>query len=325
MPENNITLEEAAKLLTDSENLLVLTHEHPDGDTIGCAFALKHALSLDGRRRVEVACCDRVRSTLVFITGTEKLSVPQGFEPDTVCAVDVASSAMLGGMYDRFKNRIKLKIDHHRTSEAYAEYNFVDDKAAACGEIIYKMLAGCGMLNAAACDALYAAVASDTGGFKYGNTTADSLRVAAELIERGADHRRLNHLLFEQRTPGEIAALKLALDGMRRCADGQIAVIGFTNAMKDEYRFDDDDVAPLHSLPREIIGVKLGISVRQTEDDPDLYKVSLRSSGDPDCSAVCAVFGGGGHKGAAGCKIRARSLTEAEEIIIAEAEKAING
>ena len=323
MPENNITLAEAAKLLERSKDLLILSHEHPDGDTIGCAFALKRAYSEPGARRVEVACCDPVRSTLTFISGAETLAVPADFTPDTVCAVDVASAGMLGGMDVRYNGKIDLKIDHHRTSEPYAVYNYVDDTAAACGEIIYYMLKDSGRLTPEVCDALFAAVASDTGSFKYGNTTAESHHVAAALIEHGADCKTVNHMLFERRTPGEIAAQKLALAGLHYYAEGRIAAIGFTNAMKEEHGFDDDDIAPLHNLPREIIGVELGVTIRQTEEDPEVYKISLRSSGEPDCSAVCARFGGGGHKGAAGCRIAASSFAEAEKIIIEEALKAI--
>ena len=319
MPDNNITLARIAKLLAEAKDLLILTHEHPDGDTLGCAFALKHAFS-DGGRRVEVACCDPVRPTLVFITGSESLPVPDGFAPDLVCAVDAAAASMLGDLYGRFEGKIKLKIDHHRTSEPYAEFNYVGD-AAACGEIIYRMLEECGRLNRAACDALYAAVASDTGSFKFGNTTAQSHMIAAELIERGADHRYINRMLFEQRTPGEIAAQKLALEGLRFHSGGRIAVIGFTNEMKKEFGFTEDDVSPLHSLPREIIGVEVGITVRQSSADPGEYRVSCRSSGEPDCSEICAAFGGGGHKGAAGCQVRASSLEEAENTVVAEAEK----
>lgn len=321
--ENNITLSAAAEMLAGSENLLILAHEHPDGDTLGCAFALKHAFSGEGRR-VEVACCDPVRPTLAFISGAEDLAVPEDFEPDLVCTVDVAAVSMLGGLYEKYRDRLKLKIDHHRTSELFAEYYYVDDTAAACGEIIFRMLKGCGRLNKPVCDALYAAIASDTGSFKFGNSTADSHRISAELMDLGADFKYVNRMLFEQRTPGELAAQRAALAGLRFYAGGRIAAVGFTNEMMERDGFDEDDIAPLHSLPREIMGVEMGITIRQTEADPGLYKISTRSSGEPDCSAVCAVFGGGGHKGAAGCKIRAASLGEAERLIVAEAEKALS-
>ncbi len=320
MPENNISLAGIASALASAKNVLILTHERPDGDTVGCAFALKYAYS-DGDRRVEVACCDAVRTTLTFITGSEALPVPDGFEPDLVCAVDAASTGMLGSLYEKYSARIGIKIDHHRTSEPYARFNYVDDGAAACGEIIYRMLAEAGRLTAPVCGALYAAVASDTGCFRFGNTTADSLRIAAALIDGGADHRYINRMLFERRTAGEIAAQKLALSGLRYRAGGRIAVIGFTNDMKREFGFTEDDVSPLHNLPREIIGVEIGITVRQSEADPGEYRISLRSSGETDCSAVCAVFGGGGHRGAAGCQVRASSLDEAEDAVVAEAEK----
>ena len=178
------------------------------------------------------------------------------------------------------------------------------------------MLLPSGRLTPAVCGALYAAVASDTGCFRFGNTTAQSHVIAADLIERGADPAAVNRMLFEQRPISELAATKAALDGLRFFADGRIALIGFTNEMKERMAFCDDDIAPLHNLPREIVGVRLGVTVRQQPDPPDLYKISLRSSGDPDCAAICALFGGGGHKGAAGCRITAPSLEEAEKMIV---------
>ena len=322
LPENNVTLREADVMLASAKDLLILTHEHPDGDTLGCAFALKRAYGCEDRR-VEVACCDPVRPGLRFITGSERLDVPDGFDPDVVCAVDAASAGMLGDLYDRFGGDILLKLDHHRTSDPYARYNYVDAGAAACGEIIYRMLKDAGRLGPEVCGALYAAVASDTGCFKFANTTADSHVICADLIARGADCHYINAKLFEQRTPGEIAAARLAYGGLKFFENGRIASVGFTNAMKEEYGFDDDDVAAYHNLPREIMGVEVGVTIRQQPDDPGEYKVSLRSSGEPDCSAICGLFGGGGHKGAAGCRIKASSLEEAENVIVSAAARSL--
>ena len=321
MLNNNIAPGGAFEMLRSAKRLLILTHERPDADTLGSAFALKYALE-DASHRAEVACADRIIGKYLGITGDRRvLSVPDGYEPDLVCAVDVASLHMLGNLKDGFAGRIDLKIDHHGTGEDYARFNYTEPDSAACGEIIYAMLRDAGLVNARAADALYAAIASDTGCFKFGNTTARTHRIAAELCDLGVDARSINNVLFESKTQGEIGAMRAALDGMHFYAGGKIAVISFSNEMKERLGFDDDDISPLHGLPREIEGVSLGVTIRQQPEPRDEYKVSLRSGGEIDCAALCSVFGGGGHKGAAGCTVRAASIAEVEELIVNTAIK----
>ena len=316
MPNNNITLADAAALLMGAERLLILTHERPDADTLGSAFALKYALEC-GSRRVEVVCADRIIEKYLFITGgRETLVEPDGYDPDVICAVDVASLNMLGALADVYADRVDLKIDHHGTGGDYAKYNYTEADSAACGEIVFGMLRDAGRMNLRAAEAVYAAVASDTGCFKFANTTQRTHRVAAEVMDMGVDIRRINHVLFESRSQGEIWAMRAALDGIHFYADGRIALISFTNEAKARLGFTDDDISPLHGLPREIKGVELGVTIRQRDASDDEYKVSLRSGGDIDCAALCSLFGGGGHRGAAGCTIYASSVSEAEKTIV---------
>jgi len=321
MSEGNVTLAGALEMLLGSRKLLILTHDRPDGDTLGCAAALKSALARGGRQ-VEVICGDVIREDLRFLFGgADRLTAPEGFEPDLVCAVDVASRQMIGSLGGY--GTVDLRIDHHGTGELFAKYNYVEADAAACGEIIYEMLRSVPLMTKEAADALYTAISSDTGCFRFRNTTARTHRIAADLADAGADVAGINHRIFETRSPSELEATRLALDGLRYHADGRIAVIGFTNEMKSKYGVTEDDISPLHALPREISGVLLGITVRQQAEDPEEYRVSLRSGVEVDSAAICAQFGGGGHKGAAGCNVRAGSLEEAEKMIVEAAKKAL--
>ena len=312
----DISLDAIARKMRGASRLLILTHDHPDGDTLGSAFALKAALGRDGRR-VEVACCDPVAPSLRFITGgAADLPVPEDLDPDLICAVDMADADMLGGLRPLFDGRVDIKIDHHATSEPYAEYNYVDPGAAACGEIIYDLLAPDGAVTPEAATALYVAIASDTGCFRYANTTARTFTVTAELIGLGADSRGANHMLFERKSSGELRATGLAIDGLEFHAGTRIAVTGFTLEMKRRYDITDDDISPILGLARDVDGVEVGVTLRQESESPDVYKVSLRSDGAFDCSEVCALFGGGGHRGAAGCRIAAESFDAAKKALV---------
>ncbi|MBQ3101194.1 MAG: DHH family phosphoesterase [Clostridia bacterium] len=316
MPENNITLDGARKMLLDSPRTLIYTHGHPDADTLGSALALKLALKKAGCEAY-VTCLDPIPARLAFLADEP---MPEGFEPDLVCAVDVASYMMLGIKDDSLRGRIDLKIDHHRIGEDYAKFNYTDEASAACGEIIFDLLGG--DIDGEIAAPLYAAVASDTGCFRFSNTTARTHVIAARLTEYGVDTARLNHLLFESRSVGEIAALRLALESLEYHCGGRLAIVCFTNEDKKKYGFDDDCISAHNSLTREIEGVELGITLRQKSNDPDAWKISMRSGESVDVSALCGVFGGGGHIRAAGCEITAPDAKTARETILHEAVKA---
>ena len=305
--------------LKGSVRTLIYTHGHPDADTLGSALALKRALKNAGGEAY-VTCIDPIPSRLAFLCDEE---LPAGFLPTLVCAVDVASYRMLGVKDDSLRGAIDIKIDHHRTGDDYAGVNYTDAGAAACGEIIYTMLSQNApeLIDAGVAEALYAAIASDTGCFRFSNTTADTHRIAASLMGFGIDVGALNHSLFESRSQGEVAALKKALDSLEFHCGGRLALICFTNEDKEKYGFDDDNISAHASLTREIEGVELGITLRQKSNDPTAWKASMRSGERVDASALCGIFGGGGHIRAAGCEIRAEGAAEACEIILREAKK----
>lgn len=315
MPENNITLAEARGMLFASPRTLIYSHGHPDADTLGSALALKLALKKAGREAY-VTCLDPIPQRLCFLADEP---LPADFEPTLVCAVDVASYRMLGIKDDSLRGRIDLKIDHHRTGEDYAKFNYTDECSAACGEIIFDLLGE--DIDTDIAEPLYAAIASDTGCFRFSNTTADTHRKAAALMELGVDVGALNHRLFESRSQGEVAALKLALDSLEYHCGGRLAIVCFTNEDKEKYGFDDDNISAHNSLTREIEGVELGITVRQKPNDPTAWKISMRSGESVDASALCGVFGGGGHVRAAGCEITAPDAKTARDIILCEAVK----
>lgn len=305
---NNITLEEVQKLLDGWDDILIITHCNPDADTLGSAFGIKNAYP---EKNIRVVCADCIPDRLKFIADGEPTDIPDR-EYAHVMTVDCAELHLTGEAGKKYGNRIELKIDHHRTGDDYAVYNYTEDTTGSAGEIVYKIAAD--KLNKKAADSLYAAISSDTGCFRYSNVSADTHRVAAELIEAGAEHSRINERLFESKPRSEIIATRLALNSLRYYFGGRVALVTFTNVQKEENGIDDAALGVVSALTREIEGVDLGIVVKEKTGKDGLYKVSMRSTEAVDCSAVCKLLSGGGHMRAAGGSVTADSLDEAIQL-----------
>lgn len=325
---NNITLKEAADMLRNHDNILILTHISPDGDTLGCAYALKHSLP---QKKAAVVCDDKLPERLRFICeDADSLSpdtLPEDFEPGLIISVDTAT-AVLAGAYGKAlaeKGAIDIKIDHHPMSEEFARYNYIDTDASSCGEIILDLVGYLSPLNKAAAEALYAAISSDTGSFRYSNVTPETHRKAAVLLSEGIDNADISKRLFESKTQNEMRAMRVALESLKFYRGGSVASVCFTNEMKLRNTLSDEDIGDITSIPRQIKGVELGITIKQKEDNPREFRISMRSEKTIAANALCALFGGGGHLRAAGAMIEAESGDEAERMIIgrvlAELEK----
>ncbi len=310
MPTNNITLEEIAAFFCEGDNFQLLCHKRPDGDTLGSALGLMRALQHMGKT-VHISCAHALAANNRFLFEDEAILVDRDYGEVTLVAVDVASLSLLGELEEYYGDRIALKIDHHEMGEDYAERNYVDASAAACGEIVYEIVKLLGTPLSLSAEPLYAALSSDTGGFRYSNTTPRTHRIAAELMEAGADNAYIDHQLFENRTQSEIRALTAAYSGLRYFHDGKVAAVVITNQMKERLSLNEEDLGVLSSLTREIEGVVVGITLKQSKSEPQKYKLSVRSEPGFPANTLCGLFGGGGHPCAAGAEIEAPSPEKA--------------
>lgn len=295
-----IGLEEAAAFLQGREKVLILCHQYPDGDTLGSGAALCRALRKLGRR-AQVRCSDPVGPKYRFLfSGLEE----DDFEPDAVVAVDIADKALLGEpLLSRCGGGIDLSIDHHPSNSQYAARNYVDKTAAATCEIIFQLIGLLGVrVDAAIAEDLYTGVTTDTGCFRYSNVTPRTYRIAADLVETGIDAPRINREMFDTKSRARMEMERRVLDSIEYDCGGRIALIRITNEMIAESGAKEDDLDGLASIPREIEGVVIGVTLREKDDGA--WKVSLRAHQPADASEICARFGGGGHKGAAGCTLR---------------------
>lgn len=309
-----MTIKEIASVLKQKNNIEILTHVYPDGDCLGSGFGLCLALRQLGKN-VNVITTDTPKN-FRFITD---MAEPRDFTPEFIVSTDVADVKLLGKNREKYEGRIDMCIDHHGSNVIEAEYRYVDAEAAAAGEIIYELIKELGAeITKEIADCLYTAVSTDTGCFRYINTTSKTMRIAADLLDLGCDSAYINKVMFETKTKRRVELERDVLKNMIFCADDKCAIIYTTCEMVEG--MGDDETEGIASIPRQIEGVKLGITIREKQGGE--YKISARTNGDVDACAFCARFGGGGHVGAAGCTIHgtlestiAQIKAAAEEIL----------
>lgn len=301
----------AAELLKSKDNILILTHDHPDGDTLGSAYALCRGLRSIGKKAV-VKCPDKIPDSYAFMWQ----NLPeQDFEPAFIVAVDIADSVLLGAEYEAiYKDIINLSIDHHGSNNLKADDVLLESDAAAAAEIIYDVLMELGAsLDSAMADCIYTGLSTDTGCFRYSNTSARSHRLAAILIDAGANKDEINQVFFETKSRVYAALERLALDSMTMYFDDRLAVITITQAMFRITGANESECDRLSALPRQIEGVLVGVTLRETKDGN--FKASIRTNGPLNAAVLAAKMGGGGHAKAAGCRIDG-PLEKAMEVLL---------
>lgn len=293
-----IDLKTAAKFLENNDDFLILTHAHPDGDTLGCGFALCEALKSCGKNAI-VRCGDAAPEKYSYMG---KLC-EEDIEYENIIAVDVADAKLLGKEFEeRFGGRVKLCIDHHGSNRLYAEQTLLDPSAAAACEIILEVIKELGVeVTKSIADCIFTGLSTDSGCFRYSNVTPRTLRMAAEMIESGADHSKINVIMFETKTRTYVALERLALESMKMFLDDRCAFITITRDMFRESGSDESEVDAIAAIPRQIEGVRVGVTMREKPDGT--FKVSMRTHEGVDASAICAMLGGGGHPRAAGCTV----------------------
>ena len=305
-----LTRSETAEILRAHDNFAIITHRRPDGDTIGSAATLCMGLRQLGKN-AHVLLNPEV--TPKYLHLHQGLTKPQAEEGDFVVTVDVASSNMLPDCFKALT--FDLRIDHHGSATSFTPVELVEPEAAACGEIVYGVLLEMGAeLDIPMANALYTAISTDTGCFRYANTTNHTFAVASACAKAGADIFGINQALFETNSLARLQVQSYMLQNAIFLQGGKIAVCKLPKAVEVEFGANEDDLDNISGFPRTIEGVKLAVTIR--EEGTGRVKMSVRAVPGQDAAALCAKFGGGGHKGAAGASMNA-TLDEAVTAIIA--------
>lgn len=292
-----INVEKCAQTLLTKDKILIITHAHPDGDTLGCGFGLMRALIKLGKQ-VRLICDDPIPEKYNYLY--DDLDA-QNFEEEFIVAVDVATENLLGDLQKTYGGRIDLCIDHHGTNTQYAKQLLLNADAAAACEIVFKVIKAMNVaVDKKMADCLYTGITTDTGCFRYSGATSNTYRAAAELIDLGADNGGINRLMFETKTKTYAALERLAIEGMQFFENDRICVIAITNEMYKLTGSSELETEAIPPLTRQIEGVEIGITVREKADKT--CKCSIRTFETVNASELAAAFGGGGHKQAAACR-----------------------
>ncbi|HWQ51819.1 MAG TPA: bifunctional oligoribonuclease/PAP phosphatase NrnA [Terriglobales bacterium] len=299
-PEPLAPILEAAQFLKTHDDYLILCHRKPDGDTVGSAFALREALRQMGKR-AQVGCADPITRRYDLITGGER-EPALDFAPAHYITVDVASEGLLGEEYTHLADKIDLLIDHHPSCTRFGKLNVVYPSTAAAAEVVWHLIKHLPVemtLSIAAC--VYVGISTDTGCFKYSNTSPSCLRLAADIAEMGLELSAYNYQLFMVKSAARLAMEAKVISTARMYHDGRISVGVMALKDREELKATEDDVDDLGSMMRGIEGVEVGLLLKEEPDGT--YKVSLRSNAQVNVSNIAEEFGGGGHRRAAGCTV----------------------
>ena len=233
------------------------------------------------------------------------------FKPDYIVAVDVATVNLLGGLEEQYK--VDMCIDHHSTNTEYADLLLLEDVPAAC-QIMYDVVLALGIeVDKKIADCLYTGLTTDTGCFRYDSTTAQTYRVAADLIEAGADNGRINRIMFETKTKTYARLERLAIESMRFYEHERVAVITVTQEMFQLTGSNAQETEGLAPLTRQIEGVEIGITILEKPDGT--CKASIRTFESVNAAELAKCFGGGGHAQAAGCRFDC-DVKEARRLLV---------
>jgi phosphoesterase RecJ-like protein len=317
---SNASVEQVAAALHEASRLLLLGHISPDGDSLGSLLALRQILLHKGKQ-VAVYVPDGVPARYRFLPGASEVlhdstQLPEG--DVTVVVLDCGEWDRVGLAADRFSGQVVVNIDHHRTSRGLGQANYLDSDAAATGLLLMRLFAHWQeKLDVPTATCLYTAIASDTGFFRYSNTTAEVHQVAAQLLAAGAEQELVTESL-EGKTISFLKALGLVLERLSMFA-GDKGAYSYLKALDLEtLGISSSEVDGLVNYPRSLVGVQVAAFL--VEVDPDVFKVSLRSRPPLDVSVLAAQFGGGGHARAAGCTLRG-SIDECLEQLAGAVEK----
>ena len=294
-----LTRIDCADWLLDRDRFTILTHRKPDGDTVGSAAALCLGLRQLGKTAHVLENPEITEKYLYLHEGLAKAAYEEG---DTLVSVDVAAVSLLPEAALPLVEKIALRIDHHGAAEHFTPLELVDATAGATGDILYDVLLEMGAtLDKPMAEALYTAVSTDTGCFRYPNANGHSFRVAAACHDAGGDLATINQEIFDTNSLARLRLQGWIVENIRFLQGGKLAVCALPRAVEARLGLTEDDLENVSGFPRSIEGVKMAATLRETEDGK--VKVSVRAIPGYDAARVCAHFGGGGHKGAAGATI----------------------
>ena len=316
-----VALEEIAQTLRERDNFLVVSHMRPDGDCLGSTIGLLLGLRKIGKR-VAAYNAGPIGAKWGFLDGIGEVATKlPDWTPDMTVFVDCGGVKRVSDTFEPIGATIN--IDHHLSNDKFANFNWIDIDACAVGEQIFALLGEFGVaLDPTIASALYLSIMTDTGSFRYSNTSSRALEIASTLVAAGADPGYLAQNVFETRTRGELALMGAVFGTLRFEQEG---IMVWSELLQSHYAgLTDVDGEPegLASDIRGIAGVEISCLLHETEEGT--LRASFRGKGQIDCSAIARLCGGGGHFNASGCAIKNMPYAAAKERVLGEVRKAVS-
>ena len=306
----------AAGYLEALDNVLLLTHVRPDGDTIGSAAALCRALRDCGQTAYLLP---NPEITATYAPYAAPYWAPEGWQAEHIVSVDIADASLLPENAQPYRDRIELAIDHHPSQTFFARNTCLEADSAACGEIVYEIIQHLTALTADIALPLYVAVSTDCGGFQYGNTTARTHRIAAALMDV-VGVAAVNKALFRTKSRVRLAMESRMVADMKLFDHQRVVVMEIPLSLRQEMQATDADIEELSALPALVEGTDCGVTLRELR--PGTVKVSVRTGPRVDACALCRILGGGGHHAASGATVEG-TLDEARMAVLAAYRRVI--
>lgn len=313
-------LSEIKSLIEKHHSFVLLEHQKPDGDCVGSGLALVQVLQSLGKQALLVSQ-DPHPAVYDFLPGSEfhtraQYIDPEDFRAEVAVFIDCTDPERAGKGLDLARNSIWVNIDHHISNTGFGDVSLVLPDAAATGEIIYKLLIAAGVpITKEIATCLYVAIATDTGGFRYQNTTQETFEIAGALTGYGANPWEIAELIFETRTVSSVLLLGKALNTLKISRGGKLATVSVTRDMMAQAGASPDETEGIIGYPRSISGVEVSLLFREMEDGSGFH-VSFRSRSKVDVSKIAVKLGGGGHPRAAGALVKG-TLEEASQKVLA--------
>ncbi len=293
-----------AAVLRNEDDFLVTAHQNPDADALGSQLAFGRICDLLGKRAT-LLCLDPVPDNLRFLPGIERLvSELPARRHGRLILLDCNSPDRVGPAFDAARPFERAAVlDHHLTERSFGDPAYVRPSAAATGEIVVDLAALLGLeLDAAFATCAYTAIAGDTGGFRFSNTTPRILHMAADLVAAGAEPHAIAAAFFGNVPERRVRLLAAVLAGLELHHDGRVAMLIVDQALLAKYGADRNDLEGFIDHARTIRGVEVAVQLREAA--PGDWRASLRATGDFNVERIAAGFGGGGHRPAAGCPLK---------------------
>lgn len=305
----------------DSVSKIAITfHVSPDGDATGSVLSLLQGLRKYGKEAYIISK-DRPADNLGFLPYVEEITGHNTTPTeDTECVIvlDCGNVERIAGDIENFKGKI-LNIDHHLSNDKYGYINYVDTNSSSTSEIIYGILIEMGIeIDENIAKTLYTGIVTDTGSFRFSNTTEKTHKIAGTLVGKDIKHDAIHRELFDNKSFGKLKLTGKVLDNMELACNGKLVVMKVTKEMLSLIDTDKEDTGDLVSFGNKVSGAEGCILLKEADD---AIKISFRSKDKLDVRKIAEIFGGGGHTKAAGAKISGVTMDEAMKMVIEKLEK----